>query len=212
MIILGDSKKLISGYSDYVVVSDPPYNQGYCYDVYKDRLDTNVYLELLKVTMRPPCVLIHYPEESFQFALAIGQAPTEVVSWVYPSNTGKQHRLISWFGCKPVLGRLTQPYKNPNDKRIKKLIAAGKQAKAYDWWEINQVKNVSEEKTEHPCQIPIEVMRRVITVTDGKILDPFLGSGTTAVACKEQNREFVGIELSENYFNIANQRLQSTLI
>ena len=39
------------------------------------------------------------------------------------------------------------------------------------------------------------------------ILDPFLGSGTTAVACKKLNRRFIGIEISEDYVKIANQRL-----
>ena len=49
--------------------------------------------------------------------------------------------------------KLLRKYKNLNDKRIKARIAAGKTgAKLYDWWEINQVKNVSKEKTEHPCQ------------------------------------------------------------
>ena len=41
------------------------------------------------------------------------------------------------------------------------------------------------------------------------VLDPFLGSGTTGVACKNLNRNFIGIELDENYFNIAKGRINN---
>ena len=41
------------------------------------------------------------------------------------------------------------------------------------------------------------------------VLDPFMGSGTTGVVCKELNREFIGIEIVEEYFNIAKERINS---
>ena len=41
------------------------------------------------------------------------------------------------------------------------------------------------------------------------ILDPFIGSGTTAIACINTNRNFIGIEKDEHYFNIANERIKS---
>jgi DNA modification methylase len=42
------------------------------------------------------------------------------------------------------------------------------------------------------------------------VLDPFMGSGTTGVACKHLNRSFIGIELDENYFNIAETRIKES--
>ena len=82
-------------------------------------------------------------------------------------------------------------------------------AKIYDWWEINQVKNTSREKTAHPCQMPLEVMKRIVGILpdDATIIDPFMGSGTTGVACKELNRDFIGIELNKDYYNIAKNRI-----
>ena len=79
----------------------------------------------------------------------------------------------------------------------------------YDWWEINQVKNVSQEKTEHPCQMPLEVMRRIIGILpeDITVCDPFMGSGTTGVACRELGRDFLGIELNSKYYEIARDRV-----
>ena len=118
---------------------------------------------------------------------------------------------IAFFKIKPDFKKVRQPYKNLNDKRIQKRIAEGKTgAKLYDWWNINQVKNVSKEKTEHPCQMPLEVMKKIIGILPDNyiILDPFMGSGTTGAACKELNRDFIGIELDEKYFNIAKKRIE----
>ena len=85
----------------------------------------------------------------------------------------------------------------------------------YDWWEINQVKNVSKNasNTTHPCVMPLEVMRRVIGIlpSDYVIIDTFMGSGTTGIACKELNRDFIGIELDKNYFEEAKRRIYETI-
>ena len=80
----------------------------------------------------------------------------------------------------------------------------------YDWWEINQVKNVSKKEINHPCVMPLEVMKRIIGVLpdDYIIFDPFMGSGTTGLACKELNRDFIGSEIDEAYFEICKKRLE----
>ena len=91
-------------------------------------------------------------------------------------------------------------------------IADGKSARLYDWWEINQVKNVSKEKTSHPCQMPVEVMRRIIGIRpeDYIIVDPFMGSGTTIKMAKETGRRAIGIELDERFAEIAANRCAET--
>ena len=142
----------------------------------------------------------------------MNKSPERVVSWVYNSNTAKQHRDIAFYDVKPDFKKVRQPYKNLNDKRIQQRIAEGKTgAKIYDWWNVNQVKNVSKEKTDHPCQMPLEVMTNIIGILPDEvtIIDPFMGSGTTGVACKKLNKDFIGIELSEDYFKIAENRINS---
>ena len=47
---------------------------------------------------------------------------------------------------------------------------------------------------------------------DDTVLDPFMGSGTTGVVCKELNRNFIGIEIDENYYKIAKERIEETKI
>jgi len=63
----------------------------------------------------------------------------------------------------------------------------------------------------HLCQMPIGLPRRAIGFScsiDGVVLDPFMGSGTTGVACIQTGRSFIGIEIDEGYFNIAKERIE----
>ena len=63
----------------------------------------------------------------------------------------------------------------------------------------------------HPTEKPMELIKELITDTSQEndlILDPFLGSGTTAVAAQSLNRKFIGCELSEKYCEIARERLR----
>jgi len=194
-----------------ILVSDPPFNIGYHYNQYKDNMKEDEYFKMLgSIFGQVPSVVIHYPEALYKLAFQIGKCPEKVVSWVYNSNTAKQHRDIAFFDVKPDFRKVTQPYKNLNDKRIQKRIQEGKTGgRLYDWWNINQVKNVSKDKTAHPCQMPLEVMKNIVGILpeDAIIVDPFMGSGTTGLACLELERQFIGIELNEEYFLIAKERL-----
>lgn len=62
----------------------------------------------------------------------------------------------------------------------------------------------------HPTQKPIKLMRRMVlgsTNMGDIVLDPFMGSGTTGIACKETGREFIGFEIDDRYFKIAEKRI-----
>lgn len=66
----------------------------------------------------------------------------------------------------------------------------------------------------HPTIKPVEVVTRHIrnsTKEGALVLDPFMGSGTTGVACRDLGRNFVGIEIDETYFNIAKGRIENEL-
>ena len=69
-----------------------------------------------------------------------------------------------------------------------------------------------EKKNIHPTVKPIKLMKylcRLITPKGGTVLDPFMGSGSTGMAAKEENFDFVGIEKEQEYFNIASARIES---
>jgi site-specific DNA-methyltransferase (adenine-specific) len=198
--------------SNIIIVSDPPFNTDRKYNTYKDNLEEEDYYNTMGAIFSEfPSVIIHYPEPLYRIAAKIQKYPTKIISWVYNANTPRQHRQIAFFDVSPDFTQVTQPYKNPNDKRIKARIAAGKTGgRLYDWWNINQVKNTNKEKTSHPCQMPLEVMKNIIGILpkDCIILDPFMGSGTTGVAAKKLGRDFIGIEIDETYFSIAKERIE----
>ena len=69
------------------------------------------------------------------------------------------------------------------------------------------------EKRYHPTQKPLKLIERLVKVSSNigdKVLDPFIGSGSTGVACKNTNRNFIGIELDEKYFKIAEERINES--
>ena len=73
-----------------------------------------------------------------------------------------------------------------------------------DVWEFGQ-----ERKNLHPAPFPVQLIKRLVSSTSSEIiLDPFMGSGTTAVAAKKLKRSFVGIDISPEYCEMAKQRLQ----
>ena len=76
-------------------------------------------------------------------------------------------------------------------------------------WRIN-----SEKRSEHAVAYPVELPSRAVeatTTTDSVVLDPYMGSGTTGVACVRLGRRFIGIELEPKYYAIAKRRIQDEL-
>lgn len=86
-----------------------------------------------------------------------------------------------------------------------------------DVWEIKKVTSgsgrASRERTAHPAQFPEEVIARIVMAASNPgdlVLDPFLGSGTTAVVARQQQRAVIGVELRRDYLDIAIRRLEKT--
>jgi len=73
-----------------------------------------------------------------------------------------------------------------------------------DVWYVPQ-----EASHDHPCPFPLEIPATILETTAGQVvLDPFTGSGTTGVACIKAERQFIGIEREEKYFDIACRRIE----
>jgi len=99
--------------------------------------------------------------------------------------------------------------KNPSD--IWEIVLS-------DWeneiWNIPNVKSNHVEKTEHPCQYPIELVERcVLALTNEEdwVLDPFAGVGSTLLASLKNNRNVIGIEKEQKYKNLGEKRVQDFL-
>ena len=90
----------------------------------------------------------------------------------------------------------------PNFKLAPKANAHG------DVWEFTQ-----EMKNGHPAPFPVQLIDRIISSTDAKIvLDPFMGSGTTAITAMENKRAYIGIDISPDYCKMAEKRIEKNKI
>jgi len=80
-----------------------------------------------------------------------------------------------------------------------------------DGYERSNVWEMQPDTTnKHPAPFPLELPTKCITYYSYEgwtVLDPFMGSGTTGVVCKNLNRNFIGIELNPEYFKIAEKRI-----
>ncbi len=129
----------------------------------------------------------------------------ETIMWFTKSNDYV-------FNLDPV--RVPQKY--PGKKHFK-----GKKAGQYschplgknpgDVWSIPNVKHNHVEKTEHPCQFPVELVERFVlsmTNKDDWVLDPFVGSGTSIIAALKHSRKGAGAETNKKYLKIAYRRVE----
>jgi len=112
---------------------------------------------------------------------------------------------IVWdkLNTMPTFGDCELIWTNSSRKSVKKITVQwngllGKEGERY-----------------HPTQKPLELIKILInnySKEGDTVLDPFMGSGTTAVACKQLRRNFIGFELSQKYVDIANKRLSQETI
>lgn len=84
-----------------------------------------------------------------------------------------------------------------------------------DVWDIPHVKANHMEKTDHPCQFPVALAHRLVRALcprNGRVFDPYVGSGTTGVASVIEERVFVGSELNLEYCHIAENRIGDAIL
>jgi site-specific DNA-methyltransferase (adenine-specific) len=180
-----------------LVLTDPPYGVGLKYNDFDDT-DENVK-ELVSEVI-PLCLNI-----GERVALTCGTRqqnyypiPTWVLCWL---NRAGSYCNPWGFTCwQPILVYGKDPY------------LTHKLGSRPDVIEHSE----TSEKNNHPCPKPIrfwtKLLSRCSVLKTDIVLDPFLGSGTTAVAAKELGRKFIGIEISEEYCSIAKRRLRQGVL
>jgi DNA modification methylase len=170
------------------VVTDPPYGIGAGTGIGKVTKEGSDFRAAKQWDEAPPS------KETFDALLSVGD----------------QH--IFWGGnyfdlppCKCVLvWDKIQPEKFTLAMLEMAWTSLDKPSKMWRW--KSQSINGGDPK-HHPTQKPTGLMEWCINYTDGTILDPFMGSGTTGVACMNLGRKFIGIEIEPKYFDIACERI-----
>jgi site-specific DNA-methyltransferase (adenine-specific) len=144
--------------------------------------------------------------------------------WVYKTNVGQGPRHFttahrSVLHCTKSKNNrfyknaVAEPYQNPEDRRIKKLINAGSPGRMpYSWFEFDMVKNVGVTKTFHSCQIPEPLSEMLFKATTRKgdtALVLFGGSGSELVVCQKLGLNFISAEIEPEYVKIIEERLKN---
>lgn len=188
-----DLMKLMPNKCVDLVITDPPYGVGMEYDYFNDdkkelkNLVDKIMPELLRVGK---IVLITCGNSN----QTLYPKPDWTLAWVYRGGANRCNWGFNTW--QPILAYGKCPY-----------MANNMGARADTIWQEE-----TPQKNGHPCPKPIKfwsklLLRGSVKQTD-LIFDPFMGSWTTARACKDLNRRFIGAELSEKYCEIGEQRLR----
>lgn len=98
----------------------------------------------------------------------------------------------------------------PTHEWIMVLAKSGFRLKSRGVSGLGDVWQIATERNEHPAPFPIELPQRALDATDAALcVDPFMGSGTTGIACARLNRRFIGIEIDPRYFDMACRRIEA---
>ena len=218
--------------SVHLMVTSPPYNVGKDYDQdlslteYSELL-ARVFAETYRVLLPGgrACVNVanlgrkpYIPLNALVYNVMdkIGFLMRGEIIWNKSASAGTSCAWGSWCSpSNPVL-RDTHEYilvfcKADYSRKRKDGIAT---IEKDDF--LNSTKSVwefpaeSAKRVKHPAPFPVELPKRLIelyTYANEIVLDPFMGSGTTAIAAQNQNRQWVGFETSDEYIKIANERL-----
>ncbi len=219
-----------------LVIADPPFNNGYHYDVYDDDLHPAIYIRWCHDWMREVARILK-PNGTFWLAtndanvanqkvlvdLHLGLTLRRWCIWHYTfgqncaRNFTPSHAHLLYFVKDPK--HCTFNADDP-DLRIKsaRQLARDKRANPKgrlpdDVWTLPRLAGTHAERENFPCQMALAILRRMIRATSNPgdiVYDPFVGSGTTAVATKQLGRTYLGTDVSENYIKNALKRLDET--
>ena len=219
-----------------LVITDPPFNIGKKYNTYKDNMSHDEYikwcykwlLECVRV-MKPGAslYLFNYAENNAYMVPFLDKHLKfkRWLTWHYNNNMGgPQKNYIRsqtsiLFYCKGEEVNtwnnddICVPYSHHNKSQNKKMLLKGRKGrKPYDV-QFRELIRHSEGRSDHPCQIPIDLLEMLIKASSNKgdtILDPFGGSLSTAVAAKRLGRNSINIEVDQHYCNVGQERLNNT--
>lgn len=219
------------------VFADPPFNLNKKYNSHIDKLLETEYLDWCKLWI-DECLRV-LKDNGFIFLHNIPKWLTFYANFLNYKATFRHW--ISWDAMTAPMGKTLQPahygilfYSKTDDrskfkeiryphKRDRKGILikdyGGKKSILHPfgplcsdvWTDIHRIRH-SKYRDEHPCQLPIHLLERIILMSTEEndiILDPFMGTGTTALASKRLGRNFIGFEKDKKYCEIANKKVNS---
>ncbi|AQQ71565.1 DNA adenine methyltransferase YhdJ [Limihaloglobus sulfuriphilus] len=236
-VVCGDCLEVLGGIDSFcdLIFADPPFNIGYQYDQYHDKVRPEEYVDWCRRWMSLCCDVL---KESGSFYIAIGDDYAAELC-VLGKELGLTLR--NWVVWHYTFGQQTKAKYARSHTHIFYFVKNAKEFKFYDhavrvpserqliyadkranpkgkmpddtWNEYPRLCGTFKERIGfHPCQMPETVLARIIAGSSKKgdmVMDPFSGSGTTLVTAMKMGRHYFGTELSEDYVEGINQRIQS---
>jgi len=219
------------------IITDPPYGTTAC--KWDSVIPFDLMWEQLNRIIKPNGAVVLFGSEPFSSALRMSNIKNYKYDWVWEKNrvtnflNAKKQPLRSvefisvFYKKQPTFNPIPfadRSYSHRSNKvsgknetygehYVETSTAEKKVTSAKDVLVFDTVHPQSSEKVKHPTQKPIKLMEYLIktyTNENETVLDFTMGSGTTGVACKNLNRNFIGIEQDDNYFNIAKDRIEET--
>jgi len=238
-IYCGDAIQILDSWPAgcvHLAFADPPFNIGYVYDGYRDDVPDEQYVEWTRRWMAA-CQRVLRPDGSFYIAIGddfaadvrilareLGLHLRNWIIWHYTfgqnaqTKFGRAHTHIFYFTRHPrnfTFNDHLLRFPSARHTEYQDLRADPRGRLPDDVWdEFPRVCGTFRERAGfHGCQMPEALLMRIVLASSNPgdiVLDPFVGSGTTAVVAKRLGRRYVGIDISETYVERARQRLALT--
>ena len=235
-LIHGDCLEVMKDIPDEsidAIITDPPYGTTAC--KWDSVIPFEPLWEQLKRVIKPNGAIVLFGSEPFSSALRMSNIKQYKYDWTWDKVTAKGHlvakirpmqqtEVISVFGVgkikyKPIMTEREVARKDVDSEYSRTELVGGETTKKQSKIVRTQrypktiltFSNASQKNKLHPTQKPVALMEyliRTYTNEGETVLDFTMGSGSTGVACVNLNRNFIGIELDENYFNIAKDRIE----
>jgi len=223
--------KTIKDKSIDAIITDPPYGTTAC--GWDSVIDFDLMWEQLNRIIKPNGAIVLFGSEPFSSALRMSNIKNYKYDWIWNKKLAgnailakhqplKIHELIHIFSSKGRATYLPQKIKGKLRKKMfNKTIQPSTLNRVTEAKEtfndlyypksIQEFSMANRKGRLHPTQKPIELMEYLIktyTNENETVLDFTMGSGSTMVACQNTNRNGIGIEQDENYFEIAEERIK----
>ncbi|MBU4511598.1 site-specific DNA-methyltransferase [bacterium] len=238
-IIQGDCLEVMKNIPDNsvdITFADPPFNLKKRYNGYKDNKEFNAYLawckqwiyEMVRITKPTGSIFVHNIPKWLTYYSSFLNDSTYFkhwIAWDAPSAPMGKTLQPSHYGILYYVKNLKKSkfyeirYPHKRCRKCSYLLKdyGGKKASLHPfgplvsdvWTDIHRIKH-NKYRDEHPCQLPIHLLERIILMSTDEndiVLDPFVGTGTTVISAKRLGRRFIGIDIDETYVNITKNKL-----
>ena len=238
-IIRGDCLELLGNIPDNsidITFADPPFNLKKKYNSYEDSLEFKEYIkwcgqwieEMVRVTKPTGSIFVHnIPKWLSYYVKFLNDWATfkHWIAWYAPTAPMGKSLQPAHYGVlfyvkdlrKAKIYEIRMPHERERKSNYLRKDYGGKKASLHPfgplvsdvWTDIHRIKH-NKYRDEHPCQLPVPLLERLLLMTTDEgdvVLDPFVGTGTTAVAAKKLGRKYIGFDLDEEYKRICEVNL-----